>query len=275
MKTVPESEFKDMNRRKFIGMATGSMLTARSLFAERARRKKVHLVTLSFDDGFRKSFEKIASIYEEFGLPACLNVLAGGHQPDFVWPTEYTKGIPNGDFALWNELKERGHEIMPHGYRHANLAGMAQDKARGLIRRCLDVFSEELTGFDPRKAVFNFPFNASTPELEAWLPGQVMAFRTGYEGINPLPGKNTVRLTCSAFGPGNCEEHLDGEIDRLLGLPEGWLIYNTHGVDGEGWGPMRSSYLSKLLERLLKIETVRVVPAAMALLEAREGGETG
>lgn len=264
-----------MNRRDFIGTTSGCMLAARSAMAGQPKSKKVHLVTLSFDDGFRKSFEKIASIHEAFGLPACLNVLASGHYPDFVWPTQYTKGIPNGDFVLWNELQARGHEIMPHGYMHADLQSMPFEDAKNLIRKCHDIFESELKGFDRKKSVFNFPYNGSTPELEQWLPGETMAYRTGYEAINPLPHKDMTKLTCTSHGPDPCEEHLDQMIDHLLSLPEGWLIYNTHGLDGEGWGPMRGSYLRKLLERLLKIETVRVVPAARALLEARAEVETG
>ena len=37
--------------------------------------------------------------------------------------------------------------------------------------------------FEPHKAVFNFPFNASTPEVEEWLTHAVMAFRTGGPAI--------------------------------------------------------------------------------------------
>lgn len=264
-----------MDRREFLGITSGCLLAAPAIRVEISDMKKTHLVTLSFDDGFRKSFEKIAAIYDEFNLPACLNVVATGHYPDFIWPTQYTRGIPNGDFVLWNELQDRGHEIMPHGYMHTDLQSMPLEDAKDLIDKCLDIFENELKGFDRRKAVFNFPFNSSTPELEEWLPGEVMAFRTGFEAINPLPGSTTTKLTCTSHGPDPCEEHLDSMIDQLLSLPEGWLIYNTHGVDGEGWGPMSSSYLRKLLERLLEIDTVRMVPAAMALQEARISGDAG
>jgi hypothetical protein len=40
---------------------------------------------------------------------------------------------------------------------------------------------------------------------------------------------------------------------------------NTHGRDEEGWGPIRASYLERLLERLLGIETVEILPAGRAL----------
>lgn len=227
----------------------------------------MHIVTLSFDDGFIKSNRRIAEIYERRGLSACFNVIATGGAKDYVAPDEYHVGYPKGDFDLWNELQERGHEVMPHGYRHANKAKLSLAEAQDLILRCLDVFKRELTGFDPARAVFNFPYNASTPELDTWLPSVVRAFRTAGDGINPLPHPGPARLTCAAYGPGNCEADLDAWIDRLLSRPSGWLIYNTHGLDDEGWGPIGAGYLDDLLGRLDGIGSVRVLPAARALLE--------
>jgi hypothetical protein len=158
---------------------------------------------------------------------------------------------------------------MPHGYKHANKAQLPLDESVDLIRRCLDFFSKELKGFDATKCVFNFPFNASTTAVERWLAGQVMAFRTGGPAINALPHRGQSKLTCTSFGPGNIDEHLTGEIDKLLAQPSGWMIYNTHGLDDEGWGPLSSSTLETLLARLVELPHVSVVPAGMALTAAR------
>ena len=154
---------------------------------------------------------------------------------------------------------------MPHSYKHANLSQGPLAEAKDLIRRCLDVFSKELDSFDPRKAICNFAYNASTPELEAWLPTQVMALRTGGGAINPLPQKGQVKLTCTSFGPGKCEQAIDREIEKLLAKESGWLVFNTHGLDDEGWGPIRASYLERLLDKLLAIDSVDILPAGRAL----------
>jgi peptidoglycan/xylan/chitin deacetylase (PgdA/CDA1 family) len=222
-----------------------------------------HIVSLSFDDGFKKSFIWTAEIFEKFKLAACLNVLAEANTDDGC-----IRKSPMGDFVLWNELQQRGHEIMPHGYRHENLQELPFEKGKDLIQRCLGVFSDKLTGFDPKQAIFNFPYNASTPELEQWLPGQVRAFRSGWKTLNPLPSKSLAKLTCSSFGPANCEAAVDQEIRNLLARESGWIIFNTHGLDDEGWGPMRATYLERLLERLLKIETVEILPVGRALAQA-------
>jgi peptidoglycan/xylan/chitin deacetylase (PgdA/CDA1 family) len=259
----------DRTRRTLIaaaGAATAKLLWPRTpAGAEPATDKKRHLVTLSFDDGFKKSSIKTAEIYEKHGLSACINVIATGHRKDFVAPDQYQTGIPKGDFGLWNELHARGHEVMPHGYKHANKEKLPLAEAQDLIRRCLEMFSQELKGFDPRRAVFNFPYNASTPELEKWLTTQVRAFRARPKALNPLPYKGQVKLTALGFGPGNCEQAIDRELQNLLAKESGWLIFNTHGLEDEGWGPIRASYLERLLERLLAIDSVDVLPAGRAL----------
>ena len=223
------------------------------------------LVTLSFDDGFIRSNLEIARIYEKFGLSACLNVIARGHEPSFKAPDRWHVGYPKGDFGLWNELQARGHEVMPHGLRHANKQAMPTAKAKSMIQRCLDIFSRRLKGFRPSRAIFNFPYNRSTPELETWLAKRVRAFRSGGPVINPLPHARTFRISCGAYGPGNCERDLDGQLRELMKREEGWLVYNTHGLDKEGWGPIRADYLERLLGRLVHLKSVKVVSVTQAL----------
>jgi hypothetical protein len=96
-----------------------------------------------------------------------------------------------------------------------------------------------------------------------------MAFRTGGPAINPLPHRGQSKLTCTSSGPGNIDAHLTGEIEKLLSQPSGWLIYNTHGLDDEGWGPLSASVLDGLLARLVAMPHVNVIPAGRALLAAR------
>jgi peptidoglycan/xylan/chitin deacetylase (PgdA/CDA1 family) len=222
----------------------------------------VHIVTLSFDDGFDRSSRRTAEIFERYGLVAELNVVATGHdgEPKEAWHDRW----PKGDFELWNELKERGHHVMPHGYRHANKAKLPLSEAERLIERCLEVFAVDLEGFDASQASFAFPYNRSTPALEAWLAGRVRAFRTGGDPVNPLPGPGRQRVTCVSFGPKWCDDHLVRTVDAFLARPSGWLCYNLHGLDGEGWGPVRSETLDSLLDRLLA-HGVEVLPITAAL----------
>ncbi|PCJ57762.1 MAG: hypothetical protein COA79_14850 [Planctomycetota bacterium] len=225
----------------------------------------MHIITLSFDDGFLNSNLKIAEIYEKNNLSACFNIIATGHLNNFKSPDKGQGKIKKGDFKIWNELQKRGHEIMPHGYNHTNKSDVPFEEAQSLILNCLDIFNSELDNFDPLESIFNFPYNSSTPELEEWLLTVVKAFRTSGDAINPLPYKGMKKLTTTGFGPGNCESHLNDHKEKFLNGPPGWFIYNTHGLEDEGWGPIGTDYLDELLKRLTVIETVKILPAGQAL----------
>lgn len=219
----------------------------------------MHIVSFSFDDGFEQSSVKTADIFERAGLRACFNVLASPETfAKMVMST--APAIRFGDFDLWNDLKARGHEVMPHGYRHANKATLPFEESQRLILRCLDVFDERLKGFNRKQAVFNFPYNAITDQLVAWLPTVVRACRGGMAeyGINPLPTRDTTHIRTTGFGPNDCGDHAEQCIDELLRREKGWLVYNSHGLDGEGWGPMQSDRLARILDRLKAIPTVRI-----------------
>jgi peptidoglycan/xylan/chitin deacetylase (PgdA/CDA1 family) len=246
---------------KNIGLGTAGLVICQASFAN---SEKKHILTLSFDDGFEKSSIRTAEIYEKYGLSACINVIATAHLANFSLPNEY-HAWKAGDFRLWNELKSRGHEIMPHSYDHQNLTEMSFEEAKGSVLKCLEIFNTELTGFNAKESVYNFAYNASSPEIEEWLGTQVRAFRTGGPAVNALPYPGQKKLTCISHGPENIDQHLGETIDQFLEGPCGWLIYNTHGLDDEGWGPVSSVFLDELLSRLSAMKTVEILPAGKAL----------
>jgi peptidoglycan/xylan/chitin deacetylase (PgdA/CDA1 family) len=131
----------------------------------------VHVVTLSFDDGFECSSIRTAEIFERHGLVAELNVVAAGHRgkPDEMWHNKWRKG----DFGLWNELEARGHHVMPHGYGHVNKAEVPLVEAKRLIEACLEVFRAELAGSRRRRQALRF---RTTSRLPRSRPGWVVAF---------------------------------------------------------------------------------------------------
>ena len=55
---------------------------------------------------------------------------------------------------------------------------------------------------------------------------------------------------------------VDRIIDGFLAGLRGWCIITLHGVNGEGWKPIRSDFLGRLLARLVRINTPDIQPAA-------------
>lgn len=260
-----------MQRRSFVKTAMlGSVAVTIGSFKP---KMSTHILSLSFDDGFKKSFYKIAEIHEKYRLKACLNVIASGHLATFVPPDKYHSNWVRGDFNDWNLLQERGHEIMPHSWDHSNLTQMPPEKAKEDILRCLNYFEKNLKGFKSSEAVYNFAFNASASELEDFALKHVLAIRSGgwdlikdHRQENPLPhaGK-PVKLGCWSFGPDNADKWVEEEVTKFLAGSGGWLILNLHGLDDEGWGPVSSGYLDDLLKRLVKLDNLEILPAGVAL----------
>jgi peptidoglycan/xylan/chitin deacetylase (PgdA/CDA1 family) len=262
---------KTMNRRTF------NTLTLQTLFVAPVAKieigkKPTHIVTLSFDDGFQKSFVKVAEIYEKLGLKACFNVIAAGHLPDFIPPDRWVAAAKLGDFGLWNELKARGHEVMPHSWQHFNYTRIPLQEMKDDVNRCLDYFDQHLKGFRAEKSVFNLPFNASNPEIEDFLLSKVKAIRTKLPNVsahNPFPKKGTRKISCESFGEARMDSWLEEKINAFLATDGGWLVINTHGLDDEGWGPLGAECLERTLERLTQMAKVAVLPTGKALKKFR------
>ena len=253
-----------MKRRKFI-KSTAVCALIPNLGTKQASITKTHIISFSFDDGFKKSFIKLAEIHEQYGLKACLNVIASGHMETFQAVDDWILPELMGDFDTWNNLVVRGHEVMPHSWQHLNLARQEPIEAKKLISKCVDYFNEHLMKFDPSKAVFNFPFNASNDELDQYTLSLVRAVRTRGNAINPFPSKNSKILGCTSNGPSNNDDWVEDKVNSFLAMEGGWLILNLHGLDNEGWGPISDNYFVTLLERLVKIKSLDILPVGMAL----------
>ena len=255
-----------MERRSFIksSVMAGMALGLRRLSAE----KKTHILTLSFDDGFKKSFYQTADIYERYNLHACLNVIASGHMTDFKVPNNYQKE-QRGDFNDWNALQKRGHEIMPHSWDHSHIVQIPLEQAKEDILKCLQYFEENLEGFNASKSVYNFAYNESNKELDQFALTKFRAIRTqGDIALNPIPVNSApVRLGCWSFGPDNADKWVDQQVNEFISGKGGWLILNLHGLDDEGWGPVSSQFLDDLLKRLVKITYLDILPAGVVLAE--------
>jgi hypothetical protein len=254
-----------MNRRTFIkSTAMSSIAFGVSSYSE---NPKTHILTLSFDDGFKNSFYKVADIYESHGLSACFNVIASGHLPSFKAVGQYILPEQMGSFDDWNILKSRGHEVMPHSWQHLNLTEQPLDEAKDLIDRCLEYFEKNLDGYQSSEAVFNFPFNASTPELEQFAMSKVLAIRSfGDSAVGNLPKtRKSYRKSCWSKGPENIDIWVEEQVNTFLDSPGGWIILNTHGLDDEGWGPMSTTFLEGLIARLVKVDKLEIMPTGAVL----------
>ena len=139
-----------------------------------------------------------------------------------------------------------------------------------MIIKCLDYFEDHLDGYKSSQAVFNFPFNASTHELEEFAMSKVLAIRShGSSPVGEIPqSQKAYRKGCWSHGPENIDAWVEEQVNGFLKGPGGWMILNTHGLDEEGWGPMSTSYLQQLIAKLVKIDKLEIMPTGAVLSRA-------
>lgn len=196
-------------------------------------------VALIFDDGFACSCRKIADLFERHELRAVFSVLAN-----------FKSGL--GDWDLWNELKRRGHHIHPHGFDHSNLSEFSFEMATQSLTKCFETFEKNLNQFDLKQSIFNYPYNAGTPELNQWLLTKVRAVRVGGSGFNSEADLSTRIFHSTSFGPGECSESLRENLVRSEQVRPHAFIQTLHGVESEGWGPIGLEALDKILTSIQK-----------------------
>lgn len=264
---------REFVQKSFIGLGTLPFLGNNQDSKQRLR----HVLSLSFDDGFKKSVYKIAEIHENYGLKACLNIIASGHLKSFNSDPKWVPQHLLGDFDDWNALQSRGHVIMPHSWEHLDLVKVPLSKAKENIDKCLSYFEENLNGYSNKGGVYNFAYNSSNSELEDYALSKITAVRTGgwlvLDGmVNRIPiEESSGVLGCWGKGPGNCDVFIEEEVNKFLGSEGGWLILNLHGLDEEGWGPISSVYLDRLLARLTKLDNLAILPIAEVLKKVKTG----
>ena len=212
-------------------------------------------VSFVFDDGFAESCLKVADSYEARGLGATFAVLVNheGFMPDF----------PKGDMKLWNELIARGHVVHPHGWDHSDLTTIAHQDACDSIERCLAYFEKHLTGFVAKQSMYHFTYNRSTPELESFALEKVRAIRaTGRagqvsDGCNELEVIKNGRYQCFWHGPEYCDEAVMEALSHAKNVQADHFMVMLHGLDGEGWGPMKSETLERILDQMMADDSMR------------------
>ncbi len=202
-------------------------------------------VLIVFDDGFLRSTLATVGIYEAFGWKAVFAVNAEPARTPHA-----RDGAILADWSLWQRLHAAGHHVHAHGLDHANEARQAPGLAIQRLRRCLARFRHRLPGFEPAQTIFHYPYNQGTPVLHRWLLRHAGAVRQGGDGVNRTSDLGHGILHCTAHGPGSCDDHLHQCLDRVAIEQPPLFIYNAHGLDGEGWGPLGSAALRTALARL-------------------------
>lgn len=137
-------------------------------------------ISYTFDDGIREQYTLAVPMLDEVGFKGTFYVIPGqipadSDQPDDKMPRK---------IMSWKDLKkmaDNGHEIGNHSWSHPNLTQLPPVQAEEQLTTAFDAIARHI-GRPP--LTIAFPFNASTPEIQAAALKRHVAFRAYQHGTN-------------------------------------------------------------------------------------------
>ena len=177
----------------------------------------------TFDDG-PASTSAIASMFETYGMRASFYLVP-------AWMNEARWLVARG-------LQERGHEVGNHSMNHIALDDSSLSDAEIVdeIESSQCLFEEKL-GVKPQ--VFVFPFGRSSSRTIAVALRSHLATRSEGPFLGADHQVRGINETSSSAS-------FNSALDRAISS-SAWFVGAGHGMDGDGYRPMTSQFLSEHL----------------------------
>lgn len=170
-------------------------------------------ISYTFDDNLRDQYTIAVPMLNEMGFKGTFFVIPGA-TADTVEEAEKKADQKRGWGGItWDELKEmakQGHEIASHTWSHPNLRKLSAADVGAQFRKANDAITAHI-GKPP--LTLAFPFNASTPEIQAIALKYYVAFRSHEMATG---GRSTAKS-------------LDDWADKLV-KDRKWGVVMTHAI---------------------------------------------
>lgn len=141
-------------------------------------------ISYTFDDNLRDQYTLAVPMLDEVGFKGTFFVIPGrtAETPEEGQAKENEKRAWGG--ISWPELKamaEAGHEIASHTWSHPNLQKLPPEQVEAEMNKASEAIRSRI-GAPP--LTLAFPFNASTPEIEAVALKHYVAYRDYQTGTS-------------------------------------------------------------------------------------------
>ncbi|HSI09610.1 MAG: polysaccharide deacetylase family protein [Rariglobus sp.] len=171
-------------------------------------------ISYTFDDGLRDQYTHAVPMLNESGFKGTFFVIPGRVSPDITDAEKRKNDKRAWGTITWSELKEmaaQGHEIASHTWSHPGLPKLTPAEVDAELVKARDAITTHI-GRPP--LTLAFPFNQSTPEIQAAALKYHVAFRSYQLGVGG--DKSTV-------------ESLNAWADKQV-RDKKWGVVMAHGI---------------------------------------------
>ena len=228
------------------------------------------LVSITFDDGFRGAAETAMPILDRHGLAATFYVVTGWVEPMRAPVSDpFNAHRSHGDWAFWQEVVTHGHEVGSHGFSHVNATGRKARLLPWMVPQEIARSAADLRRHLPASGfTMSMPWNMTTRASETHVRRLFSACRLGGSQVeyNLIDDLHPFALRSWAPGP---QHGWDAYARAIDDLPDGgWLIFQFHSFDDEGWEPISPRLFDQLCRLLadcsVKVATVQAIASSAA-----------
>jgi peptidoglycan/xylan/chitin deacetylase (PgdA/CDA1 family) len=254
-------------RRDFLVKSTLSTLTITSMVGCGRHAKKTSslypqnkncAVTFSIDDGFWKSAEKYMVLFDQYEMKGTFHLVT-----DWIEPMQseigdsYNQDVSHGTWDDWKTVVSAGHEIASHSRTHPALPKIPKEEAEREIVESQQIIQTNLNINETLS--FGYPYNQSSPEIRELVSKHYIAAREGTR-TGEINQPDLIDFSAIRSWWPLSHTTLDEIIQKIEEAKQmnGWLVIGLHGIDDEGWHPIKYEKLEKVLEYLSKDKQVHV-----------------
>ena len=183
-------------------------------------------ISYTFDDGLRDQYTLAAPMLDEVGFKGTFFVIPGKVSST----TEDAETRKNDKRAwgtiTWAELREmaaRGHEIANHTWSHRGLAKLPLEEVAAEFSRAAETIAREI-GRPPMTLAF--PFNQSTPEIQALALRHHVAYRSRQLGVG---GEKSTLSSLNAWAEKQVGERTWGVV-MAHGIGRGYAAFTDPNI---------------------------------------------
>lgn len=222
-------------------------------------------ISITFDDGFKKSADVALPIFRKYGFFATYYVVTGWIEPTRAPIREpFNAGKMHGTWDFWREVSHSGHEVGSHSFSHLNARGKMAALFPWLIAREIYKSYDDLKREIPQSEyTIAMPWNAATNISRFFVRHKFVGCRLGTSDVQYNNLSDLSRYCLKSWAP-SIRHNLFDYIDAIDGIPDGgWLILQFHSFGDEGYDPVTPEFFDELCQlianRGIEVNTVREV----------------
>jgi hypothetical protein len=221
-------------------------------------------ISFTFDDGLELGTRKACSIFDHYGFKGGFYPVTGWVDPRSLSIRDpFNAGRPHGDWPFWRSISKRGHEVGSHTQSHFRLGGKrALMQPLRVWREINDSYFDLIRELGCGNLTISLPWNTRSVLSQFLIPLRYLGCVAAAEKIQYNDKQRPQPYWLTAWAPGSATPISDvlQVIDEIP--PEGWLVFQFHAFDDEGYEPLTTERLSEICDFIgsrngLEVVTVR------------------